>query len=455
MGSADDVAVDVLRHLNLAVKGIGLYPAGHPAISQNISEAFKNISSILMTRERLIIGLVEDILVLDEVPLYTLSESLGELLLRMKKLNIGTITISRGVTDMEIRGGLLLLLHSEPADVDLKGGFAPYLSALKVTHISVLEPKTGEKKTGHEAAKKVYSKAIEVLKEAMDEVRLGKIPSSTGAKAVISEMVDQVLENKSAILGLSMVKSFDEYTFHHCVNVSILALSLAEAMGMPQDVLNDLGVGAILHDIGKIETYEGIIKKPGPLTEDEWHEVKKHPAQGAEILRKMEGISELSIRVVIEHHLKYNRQGYPQIEGAGPQSEPSMCLTIADCYDAITTLRPYHTPFAPGKALEHMKTLSGKDFEPHLLERFIEVLGIYPPGTLVRLNTNEIAIVIAPNLKEPLRPRVRLIFDRLGKKVEEVQEILLTEADEKGWRRSVVSIVDSVARNINPSEYMW
>lgn len=454
MSSSDDLAIEVLRHLNLAVKGINLYPAGHPSITNSISEVYKNISSILNSKDRMIIGLVEDVLVIDETPLYTLTDSLQELVSRMKRLDIGTVTIGRGVTEREIGGGLLKLLHSDAVDIERLGGFALYMNGLGVTHIAVLEPKAEEDKTGADAAKKVYRKAIEVLKEAMEEVRLGKIPSSTGAKAVINEMVDQVLENRSAILGLSMVKSYDEYTFHHCVNVSILALALAEAMGMPSDVLNDLGVGAILHDIGKIETYEGIIKKPGPLNEDEWKEVRKHPAKGAEILRKMAGISELSIRVVIEHHLKYNRQGYPQVEGVGSQSEPSMCVNIADCYDAITTLRPYHIPFTPGKALEYMQTLSGKDFEPHLLERFIEVLGIYPPGTLVRLNTNEIAIVTAPNPKEPVRPRVRLIFDRLGKKVEGVQEFLLTETDEKGWRRSVLSVVDSVARNIDPSIYM-
>ncbi|MBF8250819.1 MAG: cyclic diguanylate phosphodiesterase, partial [Deltaproteobacteria bacterium] len=257
MSSADDLAIEVLRHLNLAVKGINLYPAGHPSITNSISEAHKEISFILNARDRLIIGLVEDVLVLDETPLYTLTGSVQELVSRMKRLDIGTVTISRGVTEREIGGGLLKLLHSDVADIERQGGFAPYMNGLGVTHITVLEPKTEEDKTGADAAKKVYRKAIEVLKEAMEEVRLGKIPSSTGAKAVINEMVDQVLENRSAILGLSMVKSYDEYTFHHCVNVSILAIALAEAMGMPNDVLNDLGVGAILHDIGKIETYEG------------------------------------------------------------------------------------------------------------------------------------------------------------------------------------------------------
>ncbi|MBI4745801.1 MAG: HD domain-containing protein, partial [Deltaproteobacteria bacterium] len=441
MSSADDLAIEVLRNLNLAVKGINLYPAGHPSITHSISEVYKDISSILNTRDRMIIGLVEDVLVLDETPLYTLTDSIQELTSRMKKLDIGTITISRGVTEMEIRGGLLKLLYSDAADIERAGGFAPYMNALGVSQITVLEPKVTGEKGGADAARRVYKGAIDVVRTAMDEVRLGKIPSSTGAKVVISEMVDQVLENRSAILGLSMVKNYDEYTFHHCVNVSILSLALAEAVGMPKDVLNDLGVGAILHDIGKIDTYEGIIKKPGPLSEDEWKEVRKHPARGAEIIRKMEGISELSIRVVIEHHLKYNRQGYPQIEGAGSQSEPSMCVNIADCYDAITTMRPYQVPYNPGKALEYMHTLSGKDFEPHLLDRFIEVLGIYPPGTLVRLNTNEIAIVTAPNPKDPTQPKVRLVFDRLGRKVEGVQEFLLTEADEKGWRRSVLSVV--------------
>lgn len=455
MSNAEEKAVAFIRHLSVAVKGLSLYPAGHPSVTQNISEAFKAASSILSEREQMIIGLVEDLLVLNESPLYALTETSHELLSRLKRLNIGTITIQRGVTEREIGGGLLRLLNSNSADIEMQGGFGPFLTALGVNLITVREPKTVEDKTGNEAARKVYRKAVEVVKEAMEEVRLGKIPSSSEVKAVINAMVGQVLENRSAILGLSMIKSYDEYTFHHCVNVSILSVALGEGVGMPQDTLSDLGVGAILHDIGKIETYEEIIRKPGPLNEEEWKEVRKHPSRGAEILRNMNGVSELSIRIVLEHHLKYNRKGYPDMEGVGSQSEPSMCVSIADCYDALTTLRPYHMPFNPGNALEKMRSLSGKDFEPHLLDRFVEVLGIYPPGTLIRLNTNEIAVVKAPNPKEPTRPEVRLIFDRMGRKVEGIQEFPLTEKDEKGWRRSVVSVVDPLARNIDPSAYMW
>lgn len=455
MDNSEEGAIAFIRQFNLAVKGLTLYPAGHPSITVNISEAHKAVQTRLARQDKLIIGLVEDLLVIDDTPLYEISESFHDLVSRLKKLDIGTITISRGVTERDIGGGLLRLLHSDAAEIKMKGGFASYLSSLDINHISVLEPREIDDKTGAEAARRVYKNAIEVVREAMEEVRLGRIPSSSGVKAVINDMVDQVLENQMAILGLSMIKSYDEYTFHHCVNVSILSLALGEAVGMPQDILNDLGVGAILHDIGKTETYESIIKKPGPLSDEEWKEVRKHPQKGADILKTMGGISETSIRVVIEHHMKYNREGYPDIEGVVSQSEPAMCVSIADCYDALTTLRPYRIPYNPGKALESMRALAGKDFEPHLFERFEEVLGIYPPGTIVRLNTNEIGIVKAPNPGDPTRPQVRLVFDRMGRKIEGEQEFLLTEADDKGWRRSIVSVVDPVVKNLDPSVYMW
>lgn len=453
MDNTGDSAIAFLRSLNLAVKGLDLYPAGHPNITHSISEAFKAVSTVIAVQDEMVVGLVDDVLVIDGTPLYNPTEPLHDLFSRLKRMNVGTLTVRRGVTEREIGGGLLRLLHSDSADVEIQGGFGPYLTALGVNHITVLEPREG--KTGKEAAKKVYRKAIEAVKETMDEVRLGKIPSSVQVRAVINEMVDQVLENKAAILGLSMIKSYDEYTFHHCVNVSILSIALGEAVGMPKAILDSLGVGAILHDIGKIDTYESIIKKPGPLNEEEWKEVRKHPAKGAEILKKMDGISELSIRIVLEHHLKYNGEGYPDVEGVNSQSEPAMCVSISDSYDALTTLRPYRIPYNPGVALETMRGVSGKDFEPHLFERFEEVLGIYPPGTMVRLNTNEIAVVTAPNSKDPTHPEVRLVFDRLGRKVEGGREFLLTEVDEKGWRRSVVSVVDPIARNIDPSAYMW
>ncbi|MBI5892102.1 MAG: hypothetical protein HZB79_00315, partial [Deltaproteobacteria bacterium] len=228
-------SIEFIRHLNAALKGLSLYPAGHPSITRSISGAFKAVSSFFAAKDlpvplarqtdKMIIGLVDGVFVMDENPLYDITESLHELLSAVKKLNIGTITIRKGVTEREIGGGLIKLLHSDKADIEMQGGFEAYLKALDVTHITVLEPRASEDKTGAEAAKKVYRNAIEVIKNAMDEVRLGRLPSSTAVKTVINEMVGQVLENKSAILGLSMIKSYDEYTFHHCVNVSILSLA--------------------------------------------------------------------------------------------------------------------------------------------------------------------------------------------------------------------------------------
>jgi len=286
----------------------------------------------------------------------------------------------------------------------------------------------------------------------LSEVRLGKIPRAEKAKKVVKDLSEQVFRDKTALLALTLLKSYDNYLFNHSVNVSVLSLALAETLKVPKQDLEDIGLAGLLHDIGKTMIPKSIILKPYKLTPEEWQMVKEHPIKSAEIVSKMEGVSELCARLVYEHHINYNRQGYPQLE-EGRQVHPySKIITIADCYDAITTLRPYQKPFPPREAMRIMESLAGKVIDPVYFQEFVRMLGIYPVGSLVRLDSGEIAVVVETHSHAPLSPRIKIIIDELGRRLAEPIEIDLSE--EKEAKKSIVAPTDPLLYDIDPAEFL-
>ena len=213
-------------------------------------------------------------------------------------------------------------------------------------------------------------------------------------------------------MGLTMIKSYDEYLFNHSVNVGILATTLGETLGLDRSSLRELGLGALLHDLGKIHIPDSITNAARKLTDEEWEVIKRHPVDGVKMLEQMGVSSEIALRVVKEHHVRFDRTGYPTLAPDEEVHPCSMMVTIADVYDALTTARPYRGAFHPTQAIEEIKTLSGSTFDPEMLKTFIDMLGMYPPGTPVHLTTREIAVEthdsgrgVAVKKKQPNRRR--------------------------------------------------
>jgi putative nucleotidyltransferase with HDIG domain len=310
-------------------------------------------------------------------------------------------------------------------------------------------------------SKEVYFKSISLAKEAVGNVKSQKSLNLRKAKRLMQGAVSSIMQDEASLLGLASIKNYDEYTFSHCANVAIYAIALGQRIGIPKKQLSHLGMAALFHDIGKTGIPKEILNKPGKLSEEEWKIMRSHPMVGAVTVMKLKEWGELSTRMIgaaFEHHLKYDLSGYPKLTRKRKVSLFGRIITLADVYDALVRPRVYNkVPYVSEKILGFMLERSGKDFDPALVKVFINMMGIYPLGTLVLLNTNEMGIVVHIQEDTELvdRPKVCLIYYRRGE-YQKGDVIDLGERDEKTkqFRWSIVKTLDPNEYNLNIAEFL-
>jgi len=300
-------------------------------------------------------------------------------------------------------------------------------------------------------AKKAYTHSKEVIKNVLHDVRMGRIISTGDAKKAVNSMTDSIMRNRDALLCLTQLKSKDEYTSFHSINVCILCLAFGRHMGYSEIELKSLGIGALLHDTGKMKIPQEILNKPGNLTDNEFEIMKKHPVYSAEILSKTAGIPQKSIEVAIQHHERHNGTGYPKGLKGEEIDVFGMLSSIADVYDAITSNRVYHNALLPHEALKRMYEWGGKDFHRGLVEQFIKCVGIYPPGTVIKLQTGEIGIVISVNRANVLKPRIAVVIDGQNKRYTPPKTLDMSNG---GGKYNIKEILEPASCGINPQEIM-
>jgi putative nucleotidyltransferase with HDIG domain len=292
----------------------------------------------------------------------------------------------------------------------------------------------------------VYNGAVDVVKNVMGDIRMGKIPKAEEANHIVDEMTDLVFSDTNAMVGLTMIKDYDNYLYNHSVNTTILAIALGRFLKLDKKDIRALGVGSLLHDVGKTGVSEDIIKKPGGLSTDEWEKVKEHPVLGSKITERMEGVEEAVGRIVLEHHIRHDHSGYPKSDA---KIHPlSMIVSVVDAYDALTTLRAYQRPYHPVEAMKILKNLAGKHFDPDTVTAFENMLGLYPVGTLVRLSTNEVGIVTKINHEASDCPTVKVLYDSEVNEIPEPFEVDLAEKKDM----SIVAAVDPLSKNMDPGD---
>ena len=247
--------------------------------------------------------------------------------------------------------------------------------------------------------------------QLFEDVAHGRMIDLAAVKRVIHDAVDGVLRNPDAHMSLTQLKSWDSYTAQHSINVSVMALTFARHLGLPRAEMEMIGIGALLHDIGKLKTPLEVLNKPGKLTDDEFSMMKAHPVHGRELIEKRYGLSHHIADMAYSHHERVAGGGYPRGLNGNEISTWSKIVAIVDVYDAITSDRCYHKGMPPTEALTKMYGWRLKDFDGELLEQFIQCVGIYPVGSLVELTTGEVGIVISVNPASRLRPKVDLLLD--------------------------------------------
>jgi putative nucleotidyltransferase with HDIG domain len=256
-------------------------------------------------------------------------------------------------------------------------------------------------------------------------------------------------------MALTALKKYDNYTFTHMVNVAALSMAQARSLNLEGPLLREFGFAALMHDIGKVNTPLEVLNKPGKLTNDEFKLMKQHVVDGAHILRRTPEMPALAPIVAFEHHLKQDLSGYPDKIGSRKLNLCTMIVSIADVFDALRSNRPYREGLATSRIRAIMGEQGNPAFNQSLLKRFVNLMGLFPVGNLVRLNTEELAVVTAEHPTDPFRPQVKVIMDREGALMEEPVLANTWERDDRGqYPRAVVEAVVEEPGGIDPLKYL-
>lgn len=297
-------------------------------------------------------------------------------------------------------------------------------------------------------AQPLYNETHSVVEGLLSDARLGRSLDSPSAQSKVEGLVASVVRNPNALLCLTRLKDRDRYTSMHSVNVCIFALAFGRHIGLTIDDLYELGVGALLHDLGKMRVPLEIINKPGPLTPEEFDVMKAHPQYGRELLAECGEIPERALAVAYHHHERYDGTGYPEaLKGREIQLFPRI-VAICDVYDAITSARSYNVPISEHAALRKLYDGRGTAFEPRTVDKFIQCIGVYPVGSVVGLTNGETAVVVTVNEEDRTRPIVKLLLGRKGHPYNTPRYINLLTQQRDSSGRSL-----AVKRVLDPSEY--
>ena len=242
---------------------------------------------------------------------------------------------------------------------------------------------------GIAAARRVYATAVETAESLWQAAKAGDQPDPAAARKIIDGLARLVTQDRTSLMALTALKKYDNYTFTHMVNVSALAMAQARALNIEGPLLREFGFAALMHDIGKVNTPLEVLNKPGKLTKDEFDIMKRHVVDGAHILRRTPEMPALAPIVAFEHHLKQDLSGYPEKIGSRKLNLCTMIVSIADVFDALRSNRPYRKGLATVRIRSIMGEQGNPAFNQALLKRFVNLMGLFPVGKLVRLNTDE------------------------------------------------------------------
>ena len=414
-------AGQVIRALAAAHQSAGLYPVGHP-------ERLDHARSVVSAGAALIAGAggQEPTVFVARGGFY-----LGTVLLPRESLALGRFAQAleaAGVESITFTSGLRVEDVDALAEVTRdRAPLRPELGGLRVNLVRpvVRDEEPWEQRMGE--LRRAYAAGVTALRQASSRALAGEPLDLAATQGVVEQLYDQVSEDPGYGLLLSAVKSYDEYTYFHMVNVCLLSVALGQAIGLRRDQVLVLGLGGLLHDIGKVFVPAEILAGTGRLDEEQWRLIQRHPVDGAGMLLATgAGLVHPASAVLLEHHAAYDRSGYPELHDHRP-SVPSRLVAVADCFDAVTSKRSYRQPLGRHDALQLLASSAGTGLDPHAVAAFQGLLGRFPVGSLVELSSGELAVVVRQQAQLPEHPVVLLLFDATGSPVEVEERDLAAE----------------------------
>jgi putative nucleotidyltransferase with HDIG domain len=440
---------DFVRRLAAALRAGELYVPSHPLVQRSIEALATAAAKNLQASQTAIIGFIGDDIVVNDMRLGKFSASLVGFVREMREREIEKISFHQGVSREELRT-LVEVLADRRSQIPLTERLAAK-GVRRVAIGKIVIEGDDDDHTGIAVARKVYTTAVETAEVLWEQAKSGDKPDPNSARKLIESLAKVVTEDRTSLMALTALKKYDNYTFTHMVNVSVLAMSQARALNLDGPLLREFGFAALMHDIGKVNTPLEVLNKPGKLTKEEFEIMKQHVVDGAHILRKTPEMPALAPIVAFEHHLKQDLSGYPENIGNRTLNLCTMIVSIADVFDALRSNRPYRQGMASDRIRAIMGEQDNPAFNPKLLKRFVNIMGLFPVGNLVRLSTDEVGVITAEHPNDPFRPQVKIVFNAGGERLEEPFLANTWERDSRGdYPRAVVEQIDPEPLGVDP-----
>jgi putative nucleotidyltransferase with HDIG domain len=453
------------------LKGTTLYNRNNIVIDRLTQECLQVINNIMKSEGRLSLKIVRDNLFFNNHKIHVKADYYSIIrgyLQEMRNRWIGELEFTEEVNGEHLKDFIYLLSGLEEKNeinylyvnrqLEYRG-----IDTISVGKLEFFKDEEiyADSKDKKRFSDEVYFKSIGLVKEVVDSVRNQKVLNVRKAKRLMQGAVNAIMQDESSLLGLANIKNYDEHTFNHSVNVAIYAMAIGQRLGVPKKYLSQLGMAGLFHDIGKVSIPKEILDKNGKLSPEELAVVRSHPIMGAETVMRMKEWGELSTRMIdaaFEHHLKYDLSGYPRPTQKRKITLFGKIVALADFYDVLVRPRgDRRFPYVSEKILGIMLERSGKDFDPALVKVFINMIGVFPLGTLALLNTNEMGIVVHIQEDSELidRPKVMLLQYSDGE-YQKGEVVDLRELDEKTgeFKRTIVKTLDPNDYHINVGEYL-
>lgn len=457
----DKNAQDIISHFSVILRTAQIHDPENIAVTTAIERFLALINAMIESELRVTLELGGEFFHINGARIRYSIENIfnyNSLIREFKKRGIGKVIFKNIILSEDMRLFLRAIIKAGFSDTPYEkiSNFMEESHNIGINRLKKI--KEGVEIDDRKIIKKTYFSAVSYTKGVMAKIRAGEKVNIKKAKRIMETMVDRLLEEEQLLLSMTAIKNYDEYTYHHSVNVSIFSIALGQRLGLSKKILAELGLVALFHDIGKIEIPEEILNKPSAFTDEEWRIVKRHPIWGLRAILKLRELDNSTMRssiVAFEHHMNCDFSGYPKVKKYAELDLYSRIVSLADRYDAMTSSRVYsRIAMAPDKALSIMMEGTDKQLDPLLFKFFINMVGIFPVGTLVMLDTKELGLVYETEAVFADRPRILIIVDITGKRVQG-SVVDLTEKDEAGkYYRTIVKTLDPNKYNINLAEYL-
>jgi putative nucleotidyltransferase with HDIG domain len=444
---------ELVRRFASGVRAAQLYAPDHPLVGRNVEGLVAALKILHQQQPSIAVGIVGTQLVVADSPLPKASAGLGELIRRLKEHDIERVAFDRGITVDEVAGFVqtVAALAAKGETSTAKWPFAH----IRVGRITSEDKQADGIGSDMAAIRQLYSNAVAAAEMAWESALTEGKPDLPAALHTVEGLADAVNQNRTAVVALTAMRNYDNYTFTHMVNVSILTMGQARALGIEGRLLREFGLSALMHDIGKVRTPKDILNKPDKLTDDEFVVMRRHVVDGAEILRRTPEMPILAPVVAFEHHLRMDGSGYPFGVKRGMLNLGTMLCGISDVYDAMRSQRTYQQAFPTDRILAVLKRNDGTQFDQNLVRRFVQLLGIYPAGNLVKLTSGEVAVVTHVHAPDPHRPRVRILFGKDGVRLDlPYDRNLWDPAQQDASTDAILAPVEPSAYGVDPLSYL-